>query len=358
MSNLMKGHKSMGHVASSFAKPRVAPRRGTPLPDEIRRDAEELFGEDFSDVRVIVSDAAPKIGAIAFTSGSEIHIAPGVYRPGTEATRALLGHELAHVVQQRRGRATNPHGYGVAVVRDQGLEAEADRMGRALQMMQQGKKKKKEADPVLANLLRKLSIDFWSEGRTKTLYSYFHPGKQGPHTVAHVWLEDRVGKLTWDRLGEFFRDVVATPDDAAAMFFNEAPEGFPEKNWEAVTSWLIGYRELYLEIANRLAGDESPQERGRVAKLMCAILELSPYATYGWTGGGVSHRSTRGKGESKLKSLAQNQDMGGHPTRPADAAAYYRALGEFTGEDFRVPKSQRDGGMGDAPDPKKKVKLS
>lgn len=138
MSNLMKGHKSMGHVAASFAKPRVAPRRGTPLPDEIRRDAEELFGEDFSDVRVIVSDAAPKIGAIAFTTGSEIHIAPGVYRPGTEATRALLGHELAHVVQQRRGRATNPHGYGVAVVRDMGLEAEADRMGRALQMMQKG----------------------------------------------------------------------------------------------------------------------------------------------------------------------------------------------------------------------------
>lgn len=135
MSNLMKGNKSMGHVATSFSKPRVAPRRGTPLPDEIRRDAEELFGEDFSDVRVIVSDAAPKMGAIAFTTGSEIHIAPGVYRPGTESTRALLGHELAHVVQQRRGRATNPHGYGVAVVRDPGLEAEADRMGRALQMM-------------------------------------------------------------------------------------------------------------------------------------------------------------------------------------------------------------------------------
>jgi len=46
----------------------------------------------------------------------------------------LLGHELTHVMQQRAGRVANPFGSGVAVVQDQALEAEADRMGRIASM--------------------------------------------------------------------------------------------------------------------------------------------------------------------------------------------------------------------------------
>ena len=42
----------------------------------------------------------------------------------------MLGHELAHVVQQRTGRVKNPLGSGIAVVQDHALEAEADRLGR------------------------------------------------------------------------------------------------------------------------------------------------------------------------------------------------------------------------------------
>jgi hypothetical protein len=42
----------------------------------------------------------------------------------------LLGHELAHVVQQRAGRVRNPLGIGLAVVHDKALEAEADRLGQ------------------------------------------------------------------------------------------------------------------------------------------------------------------------------------------------------------------------------------
>jgi hypothetical protein len=41
----------------------------------------------------------------------------------------LLGHELAHVLQQRQGRVRAPQGQGTMVVNDQALEAEADRMG-------------------------------------------------------------------------------------------------------------------------------------------------------------------------------------------------------------------------------------
>lgn len=41
-----------------------------------------------------------------------------------------MGHELAHVVQQRAGRVRNPLGSGLAVVQDRALEAEAERMGQ------------------------------------------------------------------------------------------------------------------------------------------------------------------------------------------------------------------------------------
>ncbi|WP_158501557.1 DUF4157 domain-containing protein [Vitiosangium sp. GDMCC 1.1324] len=106
--------------------------RGRPLPEEVRHRAEALFGEDFSGVRIHVSPEARQMGARAFTSGMNIYLAPGEWNPRTERGLQLLGHELAHVVQQRSGRAHNPYNYGVAVVQDADLEAEADRMGWAL----------------------------------------------------------------------------------------------------------------------------------------------------------------------------------------------------------------------------------
>jgi ribosomal protein S18 acetylase RimI-like enzyme len=95
---------------------------------------ESALGASFSDVRIHVGPEASAIGAIAFTWGSDIHFAPGQYNPHTQEGQALLGHELTHVVQQRAGRVANPFGSGVAVVQDQGLEAEADRLGRQAAM--------------------------------------------------------------------------------------------------------------------------------------------------------------------------------------------------------------------------------
>jgi hypothetical protein len=103
---------------------------GMPLPSEIQARMEQMLGADLSKVRVHIGQEAPSIGALAFTWDSDIHFAPGRYNPHSPAGRFLLGHELAHVVQQRQGRVRNPLGAGVAVVQDQALEAEADRFGR------------------------------------------------------------------------------------------------------------------------------------------------------------------------------------------------------------------------------------
>jgi hypothetical protein len=103
---------------------------GRPLPDAVRAKMEGFFQADFSDVRVHVGAEAPSIGALAFTLGSRLFFAPGQYNPESTAGQALLGHELAHVLQQRAGRVRNPFGNGVAVVQDPALEAEAERLGQ------------------------------------------------------------------------------------------------------------------------------------------------------------------------------------------------------------------------------------
>lgn len=102
---------------------------GWSLPKEVQTKMEAAMSADFSDVRIHVGPEVASIGAIAFTWGSDIHFAPGYYNPHSVHGQQLLGHELAHVLQQRAGRVSNPFGNGTAVVQDHALEAEADRMG-------------------------------------------------------------------------------------------------------------------------------------------------------------------------------------------------------------------------------------
>lgn len=77
---------------------------GNPLPDSARRFFETRLGQDFSAVRVHTdgraAEAARALSARAFTSGRNIAFAPGQYDPESTPGRALLAHELTHVVQQ------------------------------------------------------------------------------------------------------------------------------------------------------------------------------------------------------------------------------------------------------------------
>src|SRR5213078_2012377 len=85
---------------------------GRPLEPGTRALAEAKLGHDFSDVRVHLDDAAAAsaeaISANAYTSGREIVFAAGRYAPETPGGLRLLGHELAHVVQQREARTPSP----------------------------------------------------------------------------------------------------------------------------------------------------------------------------------------------------------------------------------------------------------
>lgn len=102
---------------------------GQALPENVRERMERAFGASFADVRIHIGTQAASIGAVAFTSGSNIFFARGHYLPETPAGRQLIGHELAHVVQQRQGRVRVPPGTGPVIVDDPHLEAEAERAG-------------------------------------------------------------------------------------------------------------------------------------------------------------------------------------------------------------------------------------
>lgn len=109
---------------------------GRPLEPGIRTPMERSFGADFSSVRVHEGSDVGAVSASAYARGEDLHFAPGAYDPGSQGGRELIGHELAHVVQQREGRAAGAQGHrarnddaGAEAIDDAALEAEADRHG-------------------------------------------------------------------------------------------------------------------------------------------------------------------------------------------------------------------------------------
>jgi hypothetical protein len=106
-----------------------APTGGAPLPALLQRKMSGAFGHDFRSVRVHQDAQAESIDADAFARGEHLHFRPGLYAPHTPAGLRLLGHELAHVVQQRARRVSVRPGGGIPLNADPRLEGEAERMG-------------------------------------------------------------------------------------------------------------------------------------------------------------------------------------------------------------------------------------
>lgn len=126
--------RQLKETASEQAAPPVA-RNDTGLPDRLKAGVESLSGYSLGGVKVHYNSSKPaKVGALAYTQGSEIHVGPGQEKH--------LPHEAWHVVQQAQGRVRPTLQLkGVAVNDDAGLEREADVMGvRALRECDWGDK--------------------------------------------------------------------------------------------------------------------------------------------------------------------------------------------------------------------------
>ncbi|QLE75598.1 DUF4157 domain-containing protein [Streptomyces rectiverticillatus] len=92
------GNAAWTAIASALASPGQALEPGT------RKRMESHHGYDFSRVRVHTdarADASARLlDAAAYTAGRHIVFAAGRYRPATPPGRALIAHELSHVIQQ------------------------------------------------------------------------------------------------------------------------------------------------------------------------------------------------------------------------------------------------------------------
>jgi len=125
----------------------LQPKRenNTGMPDNLKAGVESISGIDMSDVRVHYnSDKPAQVGALAYTQGTNIHVAPGQERH--------LPHEAWHVVQQAQGRVspTMQMKEGVLVNDDIGLEREADIMcGKVVQMSSPSPKRRREDSVVV-----------------------------------------------------------------------------------------------------------------------------------------------------------------------------------------------------------------
>lgn len=101
----------------------------TGMPDYIKDSMESLSGFHMDNVRVHYnSDRPAQFQALAYTQGTDIHIAPGQEKH--------LPHEAWHVVQQMQGRVRPTASInGQSLNDDTALEHEADIMGSRLLRM-------------------------------------------------------------------------------------------------------------------------------------------------------------------------------------------------------------------------------
>ena len=95
----------------------------TGLPDNLKAGVESLSGFSMDDVKVHYNSSQPAtVQALAYTQGTDIHVAPGQERH--------LPHESWHVAQQLAGRVEPTTEVGGMSVNDNiDLEHEADVMG-------------------------------------------------------------------------------------------------------------------------------------------------------------------------------------------------------------------------------------
>lgn len=115
-------HLQTKHVGSSEAGQTTAPpivhevlgSPGQPLDASTRAFFEPRFGHDFSGVRVrsdaVAEQSAREVNANAYTIGHNIVFDPARFAPETHEGRRLLGHELAHVVQQSKAQGSSTVG--------------------------------------------------------------------------------------------------------------------------------------------------------------------------------------------------------------------------------------------------------
>jgi hypothetical protein len=154
MLRLLQGER--GPISAPPIVDEVLAAPGQPLDAVTRGFVEPRLGYDFSGVRVHAGAradaAAAAVGARAFTVGADVVFRQGELAPSSQAGRALMVHELTHVVQQgmapeRQHPRVGPTSVGHALATD--LRLGRSLSGAALQRQEQPPTAATTASPTL-----------------------------------------------------------------------------------------------------------------------------------------------------------------------------------------------------------------
>lgn len=87
---------------------RVLASSGRPMKSGLRKDMEQRFSQDFSQVRLhtgaVAEQSAGDVSARAYTVENNVVFGTGQFSPSTITGKRLIAHELTHVVQQNGSR--------------------------------------------------------------------------------------------------------------------------------------------------------------------------------------------------------------------------------------------------------------
>lgn len=213
---------------------------GAEMPEHVRHKMEAAFGVNFSPVRIHEGAHVEAVGALAYRRGTDIHFAPGQYQPSSQGGQELLGHELAHVVQQSQGRVrATTQAKGVDINDDVSLEREANEMGtraaRGLSLAARGLPASSLGGaPVM---LDSLAIRAGSSPLIQR-----DTGKSANKTVAKegfTWIPDQGGRLWYDTEKEAQKRLDTHPERDRWAEMRVAPVRIKDK-----TKWRVEMRNV------------------------------------------------------------------------------------------------------------------
>ncbi len=114
---------------------RAAAESGRSIHEPLRSRLGEQFGQDFTQVRVhsgpASADAAQRVGARAYTLGTDIHLSREARGLSGRDLDQLLAHEAVHTVQQG-GHAVTPHAALTVSHPADAAEQEAERLAESI----------------------------------------------------------------------------------------------------------------------------------------------------------------------------------------------------------------------------------
>ncbi len=209
----------------------------TGLPDNLKAEIENLSGYSLDDVRVHYNSPKPaQLQALAYTQGTEIHVAPG--------QEEHLPHEAWHVVQQKQGRVKpTMQMKGAQINDDQGLEKEADVMGQDLlkkqwQFQHEGNKNDES--------FQKLLVSKKNDSKVKQLVKSNQPAqlkkskKQNPTTEKPGLKRPlkRISGWSQDEIQKYLREIAPKTGPIRDFITNHA-----DKNGGLCAGWVVLHRE-------------------------------------------------------------------------------------------------------------------